>query len=124
MAASKAKPTDVTGRQREKLIKENAEELARRAEEMSIATAVEVARKETEVTDLSANPDRPTVLDEIEDLGVTTADESVVIRVAEDLEHVTIGVGKHYSFRAGQKYKVPKNVANHLREKGYLYERA
>lgn len=124
MAASKAKPTDVTGRQREKLIKENAEELARRAEEMSIATAVETVRKETEVTDLSVNPDRPTVIDEIEDLGVTSADDTVVIRVADDLDYVTIGVGKHYSFKAGQKYKVAKNVANHLREKGYLYERA
>lgn len=124
MAASKAKPTDVTGRQREKLLKENAEEIAKRAQEMSIATAVDAARKETEVTDLSVNPDRPTVIDEVEDLGVTTADDSEVIRVAEDLDFVTIGVGKHYSFKAGQKYKVAKNVANHLREKGYLYERA
>lgn len=124
MAASKAKPTDVTGRQREKLIKENAEAIAERAKEMSIATATETIRKETEVTDLSVNPDRPTIIDEIEDLGVTTADDSVVVRVAEDLDFVTIGVGKHYSFKAGQKYKVTKQVADHLREKGYLYERA
>ena len=124
MAASKAKPTDVTGRQREKLIKENQAELAKRAEEMSLATAVDAIRKETEVTDLSVNPDRPTVIDEVEDLGVTTADDSEIIRVAEDLDFVTIGVGKHYSFKAGQKYKVAKHVASHLREKGYLYERA
>lgn len=124
MAASKAKPTDVTGRQREKLIKENQEELAKRAQEMSIATAVDAIRRETEVTDLSVNPDKPTIIDEVEDLGVTTADDSIVIRVAEDLDFVTIGVGKHYSFKAGQKYKVANNVANHLREKGYLFERA
>lgn len=121
--AAKAKPTDVTGRQREKLIKDNAAELARRAEEMSIATAVEHARIETEVVDLSAAPERPTVIDEIEDLGVGLADETVVVRVAEDLDMMTVGAGKHYSFKAGQKYKVPKNVARQLQEKGYLYDR-
>lgn len=124
MAASKTKPTDVTGRQREKLIKENAEELARRSEEMSIATAVDNVRKETEVTDLSVNPALPTIIDDVEDLGVTTADDATIIRVAEDLDFVTIGVGQHFSFKAGQKYKVAKHVAEHLREKGYLYERA
>ena len=124
MAASKVKATDVTGRQREKLIKENAEELSRRAQEMSIATAVDEVRKETEVTDLSTRPERPTVIDEVESLGVTTADDTIVIRVAEDLDFVTIGVGNNYSFKAGQKYKVPRKVASHLREKGYLYERA
>jgi hypothetical protein len=51
------------------------------------------------------------------------ADDTQIVRLAEDLEHVTIGVGKHYSFKAGQKYKVPKHVAQHLQEKGYLYER-
>jgi hypothetical protein len=120
---AKAKVTDVTGRQREQLVKENQEELQRRAAEMSLATATEAQRNETEVTDLSS-PSRPTVIDEIEDLGVTTADDSVVIRVAEQLDFVTIGAGNHYSFEVGKKYKVPASVANHLREKGYLYERA
>jgi hypothetical protein len=121
--AAKAKPTDVTGRQREQLIKQHAEEISRRAEEMSIATAVETERLETEVVDLSKAPERPTVIDEVEDLGVGLADDTTVIRVAEDLDMVTIGVGNHYSFKAGQKYKVPKNVARQLQEKGYLYDR-
>lgn len=120
---AKAKVTDVTGRQREEQIKAHAEELAQRAGEMSMATQTAAARLETEVVDVTKNPDAPTVIDEIESVGVTMADDTQIVRVAEDLEHVTIGVGKHYSFKAGQKYKVPKHVAQHLQEKGYLYER-
>lgn len=120
---AKAKVTDVTGRQREEQIKAHAEELAQRAGEMSMATQAAAARLETEVVDVTKNPDSPTILDEIESVGVTMADDAQVVRVAEDLEHVTIGVGKHYTFKAGQKYKVPKHVAQHLQEKGYLYER-
>jgi hypothetical protein len=36
---------------------------------------------------------------------------------------MTIGAGNHYSFQAGKKYKVTQAVANHLKEKGYLYDR-
>ena len=46
---SKAKVTDVTGRQREAQIKENAEALAQRAGEMSMATANAAAKLETEI---------------------------------------------------------------------------
>lgn len=121
--AAKAKAGDVTGRQREELIKEQAAEQARRADEVTMATATEAARLETEVLDLSTKPDQPTLIDEVEDLGVDLADNTTIIRVAEDMDMVTIGSGNHYSFKAGQKYKVPANVASHLQEKGYLYER-
>jgi hypothetical protein len=119
---AKAKVTDVTGRQREELIKANAEALLKRSEEMSIATQLDAVRLETEVLDLTVEGE-PTVIDEVESVGVDLADDSQVIRVAEDLDFVTIGVGKHYSFKAGQKYKVAKHVATHLQEKGYLYDR-
>ena len=120
---AKAKVTDFTGRQREEMLKANAEEVAKRATEMSIASQVEAVKLETEVYDLTKVGEVPTVIDEVESLGVESADDSTVIRVAEDLDFVTIGVGNHYSFKAGQKYKVPKNVAAHLQEKGYLYDR-
>jgi hypothetical protein len=119
---AKSKVTDVTGRQREEQIKAHAQELADRAGEMSMATATAAAKLETEVMDLTV-PSKPTVIDEVEDLGVSLADDVQVIRVAEDLENVTIGAGNYYSFKAGQKYKVPKHVAAHLQEKGYLYDR-
>ena len=120
---SKAKVTDVTGRQREAQIKENAEALAQRAGEMSMATANAAAKLETEILDLTSPNTVATVIDEVETVGVSLADDTQVIRVAEDLDYVTIGVGNHYSFKAGQKYKVSKQVAMHLQEKGYLYDR-
>lgn len=120
---AKAKVTDVTGRHREEQIKLNAEQLANRAAEMSMATAVQAAKDETEILDLSI-PNKPTtILDEVETVGVALADDTVVVRVAEDLEHMTIGAGNNYSFKAGKKYKVSKHVASHLQEKGYLYDR-
>jgi len=121
--ATKAKVTDVTGRQREQMIKDQATEQARRAEELSMVNAVEAVRLETETIDLSTKPDAPTVIDEVESVGVDLADNTTVIRVAEDLDMVTIGAGNHYSFKVGQKYKVPVHVADHLKEKGYLYDR-
>jgi hypothetical protein len=120
---AKAKVTDVTGRQREEMIKANTDEIQKRAEEMSMASLDAQAKLETEVLDLTVEG-KATVIDEVEDLGVDLADESEVIRVAEDLDFVTIGVGNHFSFKAGQKYKVAKHVAAHLREKGYIYDRA
>ena len=119
---AKAKVTDVTGRQREEQIKANAAALADRAGEMSMATAAKEYRNATEVIDMTT-PEAPTVIDEIEDLGVSLADDAVVVRVAEDLEMMTIGAGNHYSFQAGKKYKVSQAVATHLKEKGYLYDR-
>lgn len=122
--ATKPKAGDVTGRQRQALLKEHAEELSKRAEEMSVATAVEAARLETEVVDMTT-PARPTtIIDEVESVGVDLADNTEVVRVAEDIEQMTLGAGNHYSFKAGQKYKVSKAVASHLREKGFLYDRA
>jgi len=119
---AKSKVTDVTGREREAQIKAHATELAERAGEMSMATAQAQAKLETEIVDLTS-PSKPTVIDEVEVVGEDLADNMQVIRVAEDLENVTIGAGNNYTFKAGQKYKVAKHVAVHLQEKGYLYDR-
>ena len=119
---AKAKVADVTGRQREEAVKANAEALAARVNEISMATAEKDYKDATEVVDMTA-PATPTVIDEVESLGVSLADDSVVVRVAEDIEMMTIGAGKHYSFQAGKKYKVSSQVAAHLKEKGYLYDR-
>jgi hypothetical protein len=48
-------------------------------------------------------------------------DQSVVVRLNDDLEQVTIGAGNEYNFVAGQQYRVPKMVADHLEEKGYVW---
>ena len=111
-----------TGRAAEEATKKNAEALKKRKEEISIAAQVEAEHLENNVFD-PKHPDTPLVLDEIENVGVTTANDTVIIRTITDIDEMTYGVGNHYSFKAGQKYKVPKNVAAHLQEKGYLYDR-
>jgi hypothetical protein len=116
---AKAKPTDVTGRVREQLLEDNAQAQADRASEMSMATAQAQIKLETEVIDATV-PDRQTVIvDEVVTVG-NPADEFVEIRVIETIENMTLGAGNNYNFKAGQKYKVTKDVAQHLREKGYL----
>lgn len=116
---AKAKPTDATGVVREKLLADNAEALEKRAAEMSMATAQAKAKLETEVIDATV-PSRPTVIvDEAVTVG-KASDDSVEIRVIEDIDSMTLGAGNYYSFKAGQKYKVTKEVALHLKEKGYL----
>lgn len=114
-----AKVNDFTGRQKEALQKQYAEEQAKRAEEMSLATAEAKIKLETEVVD-ATEPSRATVI--VEDIKNVAKedDDTVIIRVVQDVESMTLGVGNTYSFKAGQKYKVTKAVANHLKEKGYL----
>lgn len=115
---AKAKPTDATGVMREKLAAQAAEEQAERAAEMSMATAQAKVKLETEVIDATV-PDRQTIIvDEV--VTVASADDAVEIRVIEDIENMTLGAGNNYNFKAGQKYRVTKHVAQHLKEKGYL----
>lgn len=116
--ASKVKPSDVTGRAREAQISDNAEALQARASEMSMATANAQIKLETEVLD-ATKPNQATVIVD-EATVVSKGDETVVIRVVEDIENMTLGAGNYYNFKAGQKYKVDKQVAQHLEEKGYL----
>jgi len=120
---AKAKVTDVTGRQREEQIKAHAEEIASRANEMSMATAAREYQDQTEVIDATTPTTAPTVIDEVESVGVSLAGDTTIIRVAEDIENMTVGAGNNWSFQAGKKYKVPLHIANHLKEKGYLYDR-
>jgi hypothetical protein len=117
--ASKVKPQDVTGRAREAQITANAEALSERAASMSMATAEAQIKLETEVVDYT-EPNRATVIIDEPTVVASANEETVVIRVVEDIENMTLGVGNYYSFKAGQKYKVSKNVAQHLLEKGYL----
>lgn len=121
MAGATPKASDFTGRERAKLQKEHAEELALRATEMSMANAAAAEAAATSITDLTGKPDAPVVIDSVEEVEINVSEAAVVIRVNDDIEDMTLGVGNNYSFKAGQKYKVPKNVADHLEEKGYIW---
>lgn len=117
---TRPKPTDATGRARAAEIKKNAEELKRRQDELSTIAAVEAQRLETEVFDPKQD-DTPIVIDEVVTVGGDLADDFAVIRLIADIETMSWGYGNNYSFTAGVKYKVPKDLANHLEGLGYLY---
>lgn len=118
MATKKKSPTDVTGRARDEMAEQFAEEVAKRAEEMSLATAEAAVKLETEVID-ATKPDRQTVIvDTVAKVG--KQEDTVQIRVIENIENMTLGAGNNYSFKVGQKYEVTRAVAQHLQEKGYL----
>ena len=120
MANTPVSPLDATGRAKEQATKKNAAELKKRAEEISIATQLEAESLEKDVFD-PKKPDATLVLDEIENVGVSTAGDMVVIRTITDIEEMTYGVGNAYTFKAGVKYRVPSDLAAYLEQLGYIW---
>ena len=120
MANSKTSPLDATGRAAEQAAKNNQEALKKRQDEISIATQIESESMERDVFD-PKHPDAPLVLDDIVDVGVTTAGNMVVIRTITDVDDMTYGVGNNYTFKAGVKYRVPVGLANYLEQLGYIW---
>jgi hypothetical protein len=120
VANTPVSPLDATGRAKEQATKKNAAELKKRAEEISIATQLEAESLEKDVFD-PKNPDAPLVLDEIENVGVSTAGDMVVIRTITDIEDMTYGVGNTFTFKAGVKYRVPAGLAAYLEQLGYIW---
>lgn len=120
--ATQKKATDFTGRQREELAKAALEQQQEAANTMAMATAEAAFKVENEVLD-ATQPNRieTIVVDEVKSTGASG--KTVVIRVAEDIDTMTLGAGNYYSFRAGQKYEVTPEVAAHLEAKGYLAAR-
>jgi len=120
VANTQTSPLDATGRAAEAATKKNQEALKKRKDEISIAAQIEAESLEKDVFD-PKNPDAPLVLDEIENVGVGTANDMVVIRTITDIEDMTYGVGNTYTFKAGVKYRVPANFAAYLEELGYIW---
>ena len=120
MANTPTSPLDATGRAAEAAAKKNAKILQDRKDEISIAAQIEAESLENDVFD-PKKPDAPLVLDEIENVGVSAANERVVIRTIADIEEMTFGVGNHYSFKAGVKYSVSPELANYLEQLGYIW---
>lgn len=121
MATTRTDPRDATGAAAEKAAKANAKALKERAEEISLIRAAEEESLRNDVFD-PKKPDEPIVIDEVEELGVTTRDNSVIIRTIVDIEDMTYGVGNTYTFKAGQKYKVDKDLADYLEMLGYVWQ--
>jgi hypothetical protein len=120
VANTPTSPLDATGRAAEAAAKKNAKILQDRKDEISIAAQIEAESLENDVFD-PKKPDAPLVLDEIESVGVSTANERVIIRTIADIEEMTFGVGNHYTFKAGVKYSVSPELANYLEQLGYVW---
>lgn len=110
-----------TGDLLKELQEQHQDELAERAEQISLARKIEAEQESTVVHDVSVPQPKPQVIDDIVEVEAPQA-RTEVIRVADDLEQVTIGQ-EVYNFKKGQKYRVPENVAFVLREAGRLWER-
>ena len=120
MANTQTSPLDATGKAAEQAAKKNAEALKKRKEEISIATQLEAESLEKDVFD-PKKPDAPLVLDEIENVGVSTAGDMVIIRTITDIDDMSYGVGNTYTFKAGVKYRVPRSLADYLEQLGYIW---
>jgi hypothetical protein len=114
MGNSKKRPGDITGRKAEMLAAENKEALKARAAEISLMNEAEEAAK-SEVVSLV--PERR----DVEQGTVRVEVPFKTIRVNSTLEHMTFGHGSDYTFEEGRTYKVPREVADHLEEKGYVW---
>lgn len=113
-------PLDATGAAAEKAAKKNTEALKARQEEIAISRQAEEISLANDVFD-PKNPDKPILIDEIENVGVSVNNDMVVIRTITDIEDMTYGVGNSYTFKQGQKYRVPKDLAQYLASLGYLW---
>jgi hypothetical protein len=119
VANSTTSPLDATGRAADNARKANAKALQDRAEEISLVRAAEAESLAKDVFD-PKRPDEPLLIDEVEEVGVAVNNDTVVIRTHHDIEDMTFGVGNVYNFKAGVRYKVPRNLAVYLDNLGYI----
>jgi len=120
VATKATNPLDHTGHTVEQANKKNAAERSKRAEEISMLAAIEKQHLENNVFDPQSQIET-VVIDEIEQVGVSLANENVIIRTQVDIEDMTFGVGNHYTFKAGVKYSVSKDLADYLEHLGYIW---
>jgi len=119
MAQAKARPSDYTGRQRQKLADEYAEVVRAREDSIAMAQASRTMEEENVVHDTVG--DRQ--LQQINEQGevVYVEPPAKTIRVNTSIEDMTFGAGNNYTFEEGQQYRVPAHVADHLEELGYVW---
>jgi hypothetical protein len=122
---TKANPRDFTGRQKQLLAEQAAEQRAQRGDEISMIDAqARVAKEQPIELDSSGRQvqQQPADISEQDPAPVQVAPEFATIRVNCDLEKVTIGQGNHFDFVEGQVYRVPYHVALHLDALGYIWQ--
>jgi hypothetical protein len=140
---AKPRPTDATGVARARETKKHADAVKARAAELTTIAAQEAFELENSIFDPSVEGGKIEIVDEVLDPTVRTAtqetvpavpepsevevsevtleDDKVIVRLIADIPTMVFGVGNEYSFEAGKKYLVSKELAGHLETLGYLY---
>lgn len=122
MATARKGAGDFTGRTAAAQQKEHAEELKKRAQEISIMAEVD-AEENAKPIDYTEGPSPKREVEELDVAQEVELEEPTrTIVLNTTLESMTYGAGNHYTFEEGRKYVVPAALARHLREKGYLWE--
>lgn len=124
MPSNPTSPLDATGRAVEDAAKRVAAEKSQKDSEISLARKQEEISLDNDVFD-PKNPDKPVLIDEIEEVGVSVLNGKVVIRTITDIEDMTFGIvngaPQNYTFKAGVRYSVPVELAAHLERLGYTW---
>lgn len=133
-------PADFTGKQMQKLQREKADELAKRAEEIGLAQQAQFDAEPEEIDYTGHAP----LESEVEIQPVQVMEEEVWIRVNYPIQDMTWGRDVYYpgddqhplgkdatepyvgplrmfSFEEGKRYKVKKSLADYLDSKDYLW---
>lgn len=119
--ATKPTPKDYTGNQKRILAEQHREEQA--ARQGSIAMRAQQAAEGLDIpVDLTGGSVTVAPADGDVDGPVQVEPDFATIRIACDLEKVTVGQGNVYEFVEGQVYRVPMNVARHLNNLGYVWQ--
>lgn len=95
-------------------------------EDLTLEPEIEV---EPEYEDYTANitmvgslfSQQPVEVEELEEDEPDLVSASRIIRTNTDINDTVIGHGNYYTFKAGKKYRVPANVAEHLENQGLLW---
>ncbi|MFE4681526.1 hypothetical protein ACFRNJ_11910 [Streptomyces sp. NPDC056721] len=121
-ARNVARPGDLTGRTKAALAKEHAEDLKARENEISLMNAAAAAERDETVHEVK--PRQPesavdTVVEVADAIEVETPMRE--FRVNTSLENMTYGIGNHFDFEEGVRYKAPKALYDHLDALGYIW---
>ena len=120
--ATKAKPGDVTGRQRQEQAAAFEIEQQEAASQMSLATAQAKIAVDTEIIDATKPTPTVTVVDPVTEIVTDEEEDFVVVRILENIESMTWGPGNFHSFRAGSRVKMRKDMARHLASRGFIQD--
>jgi hypothetical protein len=107
---------DLTGNKTQELQAKHAEELAEKANRLTMLQASNAAEKSQPV-DLTGG-DTEIVQDGEARVEVRKAKSRV--KALADID-CTVGVGNNYSLEEGRTYDLPRHVAEHLLEKGLVW---